>query len=475
MTTEIWNLTEIQQGQGQKEVSHNEALRQIEAKSVRVLSRTVTAEPGSPNEGDTYIIPSGATGTNWSGQDGNLAHYYGGSWKFYTPNEGWTLWVNDEDVPITFDSSTWKVFGAAPLYVISSKSGNYTIQSTENGYVFLVDASGGNTVITLPPATDAGFNVGVKKVDSSSNTVTVNPDSGNPDTIEGASDLILANQWDGTLLSADGVDNWISIGGGGGGTDLPILDNESKVFANAANDSKAVAIDCSNLSPQTRTVTFPDKDGTFAYLSDITGGGIASDQFDEDSGTTTGLTWGYQAGKLRVDNTLYDISAGTVSLADDTTNYVEIDVSTQTVVVNQTGFTSGDIPIREVVTASGSINTSTDQRAWVVAPSSFAESNRVDVSSNANTSITLSSSEANGYVRTTASSAVTITVPSTTNFTIGDQIHLVQAGSGQVTFAEDTGVTVNSADGLLSTRVQYSVVTLVAVDTDTWDLMGDLA
>ncbi|MDH4319958.1 MAG: DUF1349 domain-containing protein [Desulfobulbaceae bacterium] len=87
-----------------------------------------------------------------------------------------------------------------------------------------------------------------------------------------------------------------------------------------------------------------------------------NDDFDEDPVTTTGLTWGYKAGLFRNDNAVYSKAAGTVALTDAATNYVEIDVSTQTLVKNTTGFTAGDIPIREVVCAGGAQTGSADKR-----------------------------------------------------------------------------------------------------------------
>lgn len=110
MATEILVVDEIIQSQAQKEVTHNEGLRQIEGKIVRALSKTTTAEPASPANGDVYIVPAGATGTNWTGQDGNIAHFYGGGWKFYPPKEGYRLWINDEDVIAVYDGAAWITF-----------------------------------------------------------------------------------------------------------------------------------------------------------------------------------------------------------------------------------------------------------------------------------------------------------------------------------------------------------------------------
>lgn len=91
-----------------------------------------------------------------------------------------------------------------------------------------------------------------------------------------------------------------------------------------------------------------------------------AETFDENPDTTTGLTWGYLAGVFRDDNTVTVITAGTISLTDDATNYVEIDPVDTTVKRNTTAFTAGRVPLREVVCSSGNQDTSTDKRAWFV-------------------------------------------------------------------------------------------------------------
>lgn len=71
------------------------------------ISRTTTAQPGSPAAGDVYILPASCTGAEWSGNDDTIAIYYGG-WVFITPLEGWTLYVRDQDKAVYYDGSTWR-------------------------------------------------------------------------------------------------------------------------------------------------------------------------------------------------------------------------------------------------------------------------------------------------------------------------------------------------------------------------------
>lgn len=93
----------------------------------------------------------------------------------------------------------------------------------------------------------------------------------------------------------------------------------------------------------------------------------------------------------------------------------------------------------------------------------------------AGTSRTLGLSDALAYLRFTSATAVSVLVPTNAAaaFPIGTQINLRQAAAGQITIAGDTGVTVNTAE-TLKTRKNGSLVTLVKVATDTWDLLGDM-
>ena len=97
----------IDAAQSQKHVTHNEALRVLDAAvQLSVIDRDLTAPPGSPGDGDRYIPASGATGA-WSGKDLNIAAYQDGAWAFLVPREGWLCWVADEDVLLVWDGSAW--------------------------------------------------------------------------------------------------------------------------------------------------------------------------------------------------------------------------------------------------------------------------------------------------------------------------------------------------------------------------------
>lgn len=98
----------LEQAQAQKEVTVNMALMRIDALlNSSVVDKDLTTPPATPEEGDVYIVPSGAGGA-WSGHEKEVA-YFEQIWRFITPNEGLMLWVQDEDVFYVFDGSNWGV------------------------------------------------------------------------------------------------------------------------------------------------------------------------------------------------------------------------------------------------------------------------------------------------------------------------------------------------------------------------------
>lgn len=90
----------------------------------------------------------------------------------------------------------------------------------------------------------------------------------------------------------------------------------------------------------------------------------------------------------------------------------------------------------------------------------------------ASVAYTLASTDAFKIVESTASTAITITVPKDV-FSVGATITIVQKGAGQVTLAPfDGSVTLNRAIGL-KTRVQYSVLSLYMTSNNNWIVFGD--
>jgi hypothetical protein len=100
-------LPYIMAAQSQKHVTHNEAIRALDAVvQLGVLDRNLGAPPSSPAEGARYIVAASPSGA-WSGHAGKVAAYQDGAWMFYTPSEGWIAWVADEDIAVVWTGSAW--------------------------------------------------------------------------------------------------------------------------------------------------------------------------------------------------------------------------------------------------------------------------------------------------------------------------------------------------------------------------------
>jgi Protein of unknown function (DUF2793)/Collagen triple helix repeat (20 copies) len=93
--------------QSQKHVTHNEALRALDAVvQIAVVSRTALAPPATPANGVRYLVPASATGT-FAGQAQKLAAFQDGAWAFFTAIAGWLVWVTDEAKLVVFDGTQW--------------------------------------------------------------------------------------------------------------------------------------------------------------------------------------------------------------------------------------------------------------------------------------------------------------------------------------------------------------------------------
>ena len=104
-------LPYILASQAQKHVTHNEALRMLDAMvQLSVLDRTRTVPPASPVDGDRHIVASGATGL-WAGWDLNVAFWVDGVWMRLVPRPGWLAWIAAEQAFVVWNGSAWDLVG----------------------------------------------------------------------------------------------------------------------------------------------------------------------------------------------------------------------------------------------------------------------------------------------------------------------------------------------------------------------------
>ncbi len=100
----------IEGSQAQKHVTHNEALRILDTLvQLAVLDRDLTAPPGSPSEGQRWIVKTGATGA-WAGHANAIAAWQDGVWQFSVPYAGWVAFVVDEATLLVWNGSAWSEY-----------------------------------------------------------------------------------------------------------------------------------------------------------------------------------------------------------------------------------------------------------------------------------------------------------------------------------------------------------------------------
>ena len=93
------------------------------------------------------------------------------------------------------------------------------------------------------------------------------------------------------------------------------------------------------------------------------------------------------------------------------------------------------------------------------------------------TSYTTVSGDKNKLVTLTNASAITLTLPPSV-YSAGQQIHFAQLGAGQVTFAQGSGVTINSTGATATApkiRAQYATATAICTASNTFLVIGDIA
>ena len=103
------SLPFIMPSQAQKHVTHNEAIRRLDALVQMVAeSRTLIDPPETPANGAVFLIPAGATGV-WENRENSTAVFQDGTFVYLLPKEGWRVYVKGEGF-FFYDGAEWKTF-----------------------------------------------------------------------------------------------------------------------------------------------------------------------------------------------------------------------------------------------------------------------------------------------------------------------------------------------------------------------------
>lgn len=150
--TDKLKLPYIMAAQAQKHVTHNEALRMLDALThMTVVSRVWTEPPGQPLAGQAWLVPdSGAAGV-FEGHGGELAVWQDEAWAFHTPVHGWLAYVSDEARLVVHADGSWQPLPPAEtvpvLGINASANTSQRLIVSSDMSLFTNDSEGGHRVI----------------------------------------------------------------------------------------------------------------------------------------------------------------------------------------------------------------------------------------------------------------------------------------------------------------------------------------
>ncbi|MGB7433391.1 MAG: DUF2793 domain-containing protein [Ahrensia sp.] len=133
-------LPYIMPAQAQKHVTHNEAIRMLDALvHLAVMDHTLPSPPVAL-DGQRWIVGANAQGA-WAGHDGEIAAWQDDAWSFLAPQTGWLAWSVADNTLIAYRNQEWSAVVSA-----SGSGGSGT------------PSEGGNDLAQFGVNTDADLN-----------------------------------------------------------------------------------------------------------------------------------------------------------------------------------------------------------------------------------------------------------------------------------------------------------------------------
>jgi hypothetical protein len=130
-TTARFGLPLLVAGQGQKEITHNEALVFLDAMVGCIVEQSDLIDPPvGAGEGQCWLIPGGASGA-WSGREGMLAISTGGGWRYLLLADGTSVHVRQGGEQLRRLDGIWRPVAptGAPQAAIAPPTGGTVVDS----------------------------------------------------------------------------------------------------------------------------------------------------------------------------------------------------------------------------------------------------------------------------------------------------------------------------------------------------------
>lgn len=101
-------LTLVEANQSQKEATLATDLYRVDMLLIpKIINRTTNTPPGSPANGDRYIVGSSPTGA-WSGKAGNITMFASNAWIFQAPIAGMIVLDTGAAELLVYKGSAWR-------------------------------------------------------------------------------------------------------------------------------------------------------------------------------------------------------------------------------------------------------------------------------------------------------------------------------------------------------------------------------
>jgi len=112
MTSPRLLIPEISENQAGKYLTHNEAVRVIDALVQLTIQDYVDEPPVGAEDGQCWIVGPSPTGA-WSGQAQRVAQRYNDAWYFYTPEQGWWAHNAAAQAMYEFNGVDWELLSVS--------------------------------------------------------------------------------------------------------------------------------------------------------------------------------------------------------------------------------------------------------------------------------------------------------------------------------------------------------------------------